>query len=174
MPHNEYDQRVILQNIFELCEEIGIKLRKLNKKARTIGLYLNGANNNHGRKTLSDHIDSGRDIYGLCKALYDEWFDDCLFCLGLCKGTCPERSRRMVRQISVWAGNLEDSSNLTLSLFETQDKAPKLQKVMDEINDRFGDHTIRNGFVWNSPNLKTVPNGYMADRFERSKLYEAN
>jgi len=143
---------VILQNVYELCEEVGIKLRRLNKKARTIGLYLNGANSFHGRKTLPDYIDSGQDIFGLCKLLYDEW--DVV----------------MVRQIGIWAGNLQNAENLTLSLFESSNKSSKIQKVMDEINDRFGDHTIRNGFVWDSPNLKTVPNGYMADRFERQKL----
>ncbi|KKQ34634.1 MAG: polymerase IV protein [Microgenomates group bacterium GW2011_GWA2_37_6] len=152
LPKNEYDQRLILQNVYELCEEVGIKLRRLNKKARTIGLYLNGANSFHGRKTLPDYIDSGQDIFGLCKLLYDEW--DVV----------------MVRQIGIWAGNLQNAENLTLSLFESSNKSSKIQKVMDEINDRFGDHTIRNGFVWDSPNLKTVPNGYMADRFERQKL----
>ncbi len=162
LPQNEYDQRLILQNIFELCEEIGIKLRRLDKKARTVGLYLGGNQTYHGRKTITDHIDSGRDIYGLCKTLYDEW--------GLAKLSNEEG---MVRQISVWTGNLEDSSNLTLSLFDATNKGSKIQKVMDKINDRFGDHTIRNGFVHNSPSLKTVPNGYMADRFERQKLVQS-
>lgn len=154
LPKNEYDQRVILQSVYELCEEVGIKLRRLNKKARTVGLYLSGTRSHHARKTVSDYIDRGYDIYGLCKTLYDEW------------------DVAMVRQISVWAGNLEDSCNLTLSLFDVTSKSSKIQKTIDDINERFGDHTIRNGFVHNSPNLKTVPNGYMADKFERQKLAE--
>ena len=162
LPHNEYDQRLILQTVYELCEEIGIKLRRLNKKAKTVGLYLGGSNNHHGRKTGSVYLDSGKDIFGVCKSLYDEW--------GL---TTLSKEEGMVRQISVWAGNLQDSSNLTLSLFDQVSKNPKVQKVMDEINERFGDHTIRNGFVHNSPNLKTVPNGYMADKFERQRLVQA-
>lgn len=161
LPKNEYDQRVILQNVYELCEEVGIKLRRINKKARTVGLYLGGNQTYHGRKTVSCYIDKGSDIFGLCKVLYDQWD----------LANLP-KEEGMVRQIGVWAGNLENSANLTLSLFEATEKAPKIQKVMDEINDRFGDHTIRNGFVWNSPNLKTVPNGYMADKLERQKLVE--
>ncbi|MEK9175851.1 MAG: DNA polymerase IV [Patescibacteria group bacterium] len=158
LPQNEYDQRVVLQSVYELSEEVGIKLRRLDKKARTVGLYLGGNNTFHGRKTLTNHIDSGRDIYSLCKLLYDDW--------GLSDLTKEEA---MVRQISVWAGNLEDSNNLTLSLFD-QPKSSKIQTTIDQINGRFGDHTIRNGFLTNGPNLKTVPNGYMADRFERQKL----
>ena len=159
LPKNEYSQRVILQNVFELCEEIGIKLRRLNKKAKTIGLYLGGAKTHHGRKTGSVYIDSGKDIFGVCKVLYDEWGLENL-----------PREEGMVRQISVWAGNLEEGNSLTLSLFDSVAKNPKIQKAMDEINEKFGDHTIRNGFVWDSPNLKTVPNGYMADKFERQKI----
>lgn len=162
MPKNEFDQRIILQNVYELCEEIGIKLRHLNKKARTIGLYLGGAHTFHGRKTLSYHIDKGSDIFSLCKILYDSW--------GLAKLSYEEG---MVRQISVWAGNLEDSINLTLSLFDTQVKTSKIQPTIDALNKKFGHNTIRNGFVMDGPNLKTVPNGFMADRFERAKLVGA-
>jgi DNA polymerase IV len=161
IPQNTYDQRKVLQHVFELCEEVGIKLRRIGKKARTVGLYLAGTNNFHGRKTITDHIDSGKDIYELCKVLYDEW--------GLAK---MSREDAMVRQISVWTGNLADKANLTLPLFDTDRKDNKLQKVMDDINEKWGDHTIRNGFVADGPNLKTVPNGFMADRWERQRVAE--
>jgi len=45
-----------------------------------------------------------------------------------------------------------------------------LQQTVDFINERFGDHTIRNGFLLYSDKLTTVPNGYMADKYERTKL----
>ena len=152
LPHNEHDQRKILQNVFELCEEVGIKLRRLNKKAKTIGFYLSGEETFHGRKTITEYVDRGSEIFNLCKELYDEW------------------KPSMVRQISVWAGNLEDSNNLTLPLFSDYSRQEKIQKIRDVINDRFGDHTIGNAFLLRGPNLKTVPNGYMADKYEREKL----
>ncbi|MEK9178352.1 MAG: DNA polymerase IV, partial [Patescibacteria group bacterium] len=111
IPKNTYDQKVILQHVFELCEEVGIKLRRINKKARTVGLYLGGTHNFHGRKTLGNYIDSGKDIYSLCKVLYNEW--------GLSK---MNREDGMVRQISVWAGNLEDRVNLPIPLFDSKEK----------------------------------------------------
>jgi DNA polymerase-4 len=171
LPKNEYDQRIILQNIFELSEEIGIKLRKLNKKARTIGLYLGGGQNYHGRKTISTYIDRGADIFEICKNLYKEWgLESCMSCGKICFADCVFRDKRMVRQISIWSGNLEDNSNLTISIFDVLSKDPKLQSTVDKINDKYGDHTIRNGFLLYAANLKTVPNGFMADRFERNKL----
>ncbi len=153
LPANTYDQRLILQNIYELCEEISIKLRRLNKKGRTVHLYLGGERLGHGRKTVQEYFDSGAEIFKLCKQLMDEW-----------------NWHSMVRQISISVGNLNDNKNLTMSLFEQDDKQEKLKKVRDKINEKFGDHTIRNGFLLNAPSLKTVPNGFMADKFERSKL----
>lgn len=158
MPQNEYDQRVILQNVYELCEEVGKKLRKLNKKARTVGLYLGGASNNHGRKTTTSYVDSGNEIFRLCKILYDEW--------NLANLPYPEG---MVRQIAIWTGNLENTNNITLSLFDPP-KISKVQDTVDALNQKFGHNAVRNGFVASGPNLKTVPNGYMADKWLRNEL----
>jgi len=151
LPKNEYDKRIILQNIYELCEEIGKKLRNLDKKARTIGLYLGGEPSYHGRKTTTFYIDKGADVFRLCRILYDSW------------------DVSMVRQIGVWAGNLEDNHNITLSLFD-KPRDVNLSLAIDGLNKKFGHNTIRNGFVTDGPNLKTVPNGFMADRLERAKL----
>jgi hypothetical protein len=75
-----------------------------------------------------------------------------------------------VRRISVWAGYLEDNSHLPLPLLTKDRKQEKILHAIDTINDRFGDHTIRNGFLLHSAKLTTVPNGWMADKFERTKL----
>ena len=155
LPKNEYNKTVILQNIYELCEEVGIKLRRLNKKARTVGLYLRGNINLHGRKTYEYYFDSGKEIFTACLPISSSHLED--------------GSSVYVRQIGIWAGNLEDSINTTLSLFDSP-KKDSLQKTIDKINDRFGDHTIRNGFLLYADKLTTVPNGYMADKYERSKL----
>jgi hypothetical protein len=79
-------------------------------------------------------------------------------------------NNKYVRQIHVWVSNLEDEQNIPLSLFDVQKKSDKVTKTIDKINDRFGDHTVRNGFLLYSDKLTTVPNGYMADKYERNKL----
>ena len=161
LPKNEYDQRKVLQNVFELCEEVGIKLRRLSKKARTVGFYLTGADSYHGRKTLKNYIDSGSEIFEIFKIFYNEWgFSE------------KNKDEAMIRQISVWAGSLEDAQNTPLSLFDFETRRNTLQKTVDSINERFGDHTIRRGFLMYSDKLTTVPNGYMADKFERKKAAE--
>src|ERR1035437_4750175 len=75
-----------------------------------------------------------------------------------------------VRQIGVWVGNLKESINLEQSLFDFDVKNETVVKAVDKINEKFGDHTIRKGFLLNANKLTTVPNGFMADRYERQKL----
>jgi len=157
LPENEYNKRAIFQNIYELCEEVGIKLRRLGKSAKTAGIYLGGSKNIGVRKTASDYFDSGKDLYKILTDILN-------------KNNFTLEDKDYIRRISIWVGNLEDKENLTLSLFDEDNKKKNISKTVDGINERFGDHTIRNGFLLYSPNLKTVPNGWMADKYERLKL----
>lgn len=147
LPKNEYDKRIILQNIYELCEEVAIKLRRLKKVARTVGISLRGDVVICQRKTHDYYFDTGREIFE----------------------TFQSFANKYVRQISVWVENLEDKKNVQLSLFDPARKS-SLQKTIDKLNEKFGHHTVRNGFLLYADKLTTVPNGFMADKYERTKL----
>lgn len=151
LPKNTYDKRIILQNIYELCEEVCIKLRRLNKKARTVGFYFGGNINLHRRKTFNKYFDTSKEMFDLLINLINV------------------ENFKYVRQIGITASGLENSNNTPLSLFDSP-KQNKLTSTIDKINERFGDHTIRNGFLLYADKLTTVPNGYMADKYERTKL----
>ncbi|KKQ42511.1 MAG: polymerase IV protein [Candidatus Levybacteria bacterium GW2011_GWB1_37_8] len=143
LPKNEYDKKIVLQNIYELCEEVCIKLRRLNKKARTAGFYFGGNINLHRRKTFDKYFDTGKEMFDLLTNLFDI------------------NNFKYVRQIRIVASSLEDVLNTPLSLFDSPRKN-KLTLTIDRINEKFGDHTIRNGFLLYSDKLTTVPNGYTA------------
>jgi DNA polymerase-4 len=157
LPQNEYDKRVVFQNIYELCEELGIKLRRLSKKAKTAGIYLGGSKSIGARKTAGDYFDSGEEVFNTCMDI-------------LKQNNFELEDNDYIRRISIWVGSLEDKKNLTLSLFDVNDKKEKILQTVDRINEKFGDHTIRNGFLLYSQKLTTVPNGFLADRYERTKL----
>ncbi|MBI3984688.1 MAG: DNA polymerase IV [Candidatus Levybacteria bacterium] len=157
LPQNQYDKRVVLQDIFELCEEVCLKLRRLNKSAKTGFIYLSGNKSVHGRKTVGHYFDSGKELFEICLIILKE-------------NNFSFSSGDYIRRMSIGAGHLQDSLSLTPSLFEKDNKNHKLLGIIDKINEKHGYHTIRNGFLLYGPNLKTVPNGYMADRFERTKL----
>lgn len=152
LPKNTYDKRVVRQNIFELCEEVAIKLRRLNKKARTVGLSLRGDENFHMQKTGVTCFNTGNELFTICKRIMNDW------------------NWKYIRMISITVSNLTDEKNVPLSLFDQSQQNEQIVKAVDIINDRFGDHTIRNGFLLYADKLTTVPNGYMADKFERTKL----
>ncbi len=158
LPKNEYDKRKILQNTYELWEEISIKLRRLNKKARTLGFSFRGNIDIHKRKTYSFYFDDSKEIFHLFESLL---FDDKEMFFA---------KDSYIRQISVWVSALEEKENLPLSLFDDNFRRKRLLETIDSINIRFGDHTIRNGFLLYTDKLTTVPNGYLADRYERTKL----
>jgi DNA polymerase-4 len=171
LPANEYDKRRVLQNIYELCEEVAIKLRRLNKKARTVGIYLGGSESVSGRQTFSNYIDTGREI-----------FEGCLFGISENSEYSVNQEIRKsddqivrntgiqsfpsiltyVRRIAIRTSNLEDADKVPSSLFTSEQKEQKITKVIDAINQKFGDHTIRSGFLLYADKLTTVPNGFAA------------
>lgn len=163
LPRNEYSDRKVLQNVYELCEEVALKLRRLHKKARTVGWSLRGSIDIQVRKTFPLYIDTGKELFTHCFAIAKKEY-------GMTEKFLGESD--YIRQISVWAGNLEEAKHTTLSLFDTEGKRNRLIETIDKINEKFGDHTIRNGFLLYSDKLTTVPNGYMADKFERIRLAE--
>lgn len=160
LPHNEYNERVILQHVYELCEEVGIKLRRLGKKAQAVGLFLRGSFNLHEVRTHQQYFDRGDEMFVFCKAIF--------------KKVSPSIRRDLkqlyIRQISVWAGNLTDARYVPQSLFSEERRKEKLIAAIDAINEKFGDHTIRNGFLLYGAKLTTVPNGFGADRYDRTNL----
>jgi len=154
LSQNEYDQTKIMKTVYELCCEVGVKLRKLNKKARTVGLALSGDRSESSEKTILRYIDLDKDIFDVCKYIYDKW-----------------KWNSMVRQIRVWTVNLTDYNTTTIGLFENK-RLDGVVKIVDRINEKYGGETIRNGSLIYTDKLKTKPNGYMADRYERSLFWK--
>lgn len=153
LPQNEYDKRIVLQNVYELCEEVCIKLRRLNKKARSFGIGLRGTYDLYGHTLRTMYSNQARDMFYSCLHVLKRY--NSLF------------SEGYTRQLSVFASYLQDVDKTTLSIFPEERRLENLSTTLDKINDRFGDHTIRNGFLLYADKLTTVPNGYGADRYER-------
>lgn len=154
LPDNEYDQAKILQIIYELCDEIALKLRKLSMRTRTVGLSLSGGKDLRGRKTVNRTMNKGSEIFEVCRFLYDSW-----------------GWTSMVRQIGIWTSNLEPDSHTTYSLFENP-RNDRVIKAVDALNKKYGGKVVRNGFAFQTRALPTKPNGFFADKLERQQLRE--
>ena len=150
LPFNQYDERIVWQNIYELCEELAIKLRRLKKKTRHVGISLHGSSDVGGHLLLHEYTDSGKDIFHYCQKMI--------------------QISGYVRRIGVWVSDLKNSVVIPESLFPEFRKNKKLDEVIDHLNDKYGAYTVRNGFLLHAAKLKTVPNGFMGDRYERAKM----
>lgn len=154
LPKNETDQAKIRATLFELSHEVARRLRLIHKKCRTIGLYLGGGRSMGGRKSIVNYTNQGEDIYRVIELLLKEW-------KWWEKGAEPSRS--MVRQISIWTGNLIDEKHATINMFENP-KTELITKAVDKINTRFGNGTVKRGYVLKTPTLTTKPNGFFGDK----------
>lgn len=154
LPKNETDQIKIKQTLFELSYEVARRLRLINKKCRTVGLYLGGQRSCGGRKSITNYTNQGADIYKVIELFLKEWkwFEQ-----------SAEPSRSMVRQISIWTGNLIDEKYATINMFENP-RVEMITKAVDMLNARFGNGTIKRGYVLKTPTLTTKPNGFFGDQ----------
>jgi DNA polymerase IV len=167
LPLNQYNQRKVVQNVYELCEEVALKLRRLGKKAKRVGVYLSGSSSIYGKHTGGYYFNTGTEVFEHClKGLQEASGVDDISKHDAVLSMIPE----YVRRVHIWASYLEDTDNLPTPLLPQDQKQQRLTKIVDTLNDRFGDHTIRNGFLLYADKLTTVPNGYGTDRYDRTQL----
>lgn len=160
LPKNETDQNQILLTLSELAEEVGRRLRIIHKKGRVVSLYLGGEKSMSGQKNMYTYTHTGKDIMAAIKFFLKEW-----------KWFEGDPAAGMVRQIHLSVSGLIDEKYETLGLFDNH-KESGLLSVIDKLNDRFGNHTVRHGYVLKAPKLDTKPNGFFGDRVQRQQLQD--
>ncbi len=172
LSQNEFDMRKATQNVYELCEEVALKLRRLDKKARGVGFYFRGDKDISGRKTFDNYIDSGKELFESIQLILNQESGIKNYSYSFLIPNSLFINLNYLRQVNIWTFSLKDADSVPLSIFETEQKNQKITKVIDNINEKYGDHTIRNGFLLYADKLTTLPNGFMADKYERQKLAE--
>ncbi len=128
------------QNIHEellaLCERVGMRLRKLNRYASLVSVYLRSSNlSGYSHQVqLQTSICTTNEIYEISKQLVDEMW----------KG-------EPVRAMSVSVSRFSKSDQIQLSLFDVQDKEKEesLDRTVDQIRRTFGVGSIFRGIFAN-------------------------
>ncbi|MGL4521115.1 MAG: DNA polymerase thumb domain-containing protein [Bacilli bacterium] len=122
-----YKREEILAVLLEICEEVSRRLRRGNKRARTISLGMGYSRDEGGggflRATTLDHSTNlGTTIYESCVTLFDQFREDFV-----------------VRKISVTLSNLESNEDVQMNLFAQDDEQKEvLAHTMDNLRSRFG------------------------------------
>jgi DNA polymerase-4 len=115
------------EQVARRCRRHGLKARTVNVKIR----YGDFKTINRSR-TLGEPTDLTDELWSLAKTLFNEWAD---------KGFKP------VRLIGVTAENLQPAGGVQPLLFDDKDRKKKdrLDRTVDEINERFGNGSIGRG-----------------------------
>lgn len=72
--------------------------------------------------------------------------------------------RREIRMIGVSVSNLKPATPQNLSLLPETNRQETMLKVIDKINDKFGEFTLQRGILLGSTQMRRKPNPYLSDR----------
>ena len=145
LPKDERNIEVLNEKLLILSDMVGKRIRKEKKYSSTICVVLKDSNfvRKSHQKTLKNPTDSTNEIYKVSKEILKEFY----------KG-------EGIRLIGIRLDNLTSKESHQISLFEDYEKEnsdSKLDKIVDEINDKLGKEVIRKA------SLK--------DKFARNKKY---
>ena len=130
LPQNVANIEKLEEIVLAITEQVAYRLRKENLLATTVGVQLRNKNfvdRSHQGKLL-EATDTTKEIYIKAKLLLKEMY------------TYNEE----IRLVGVRVDNLVDKEDKQMSLFtkESNEKQKKLDKVMDELKDKYGYNSI--------------------------------
>lgn len=128
LPEDTDEIKVISAYLLMLCEKVARRMRKYNVKGKTIIFIVRYSNFKTyiKRKTIKYFTNDGNDIYTEAIKIFKENFN----------------LKSKVRLVGVAvSGFVVD--NKEKYLFDFYEKRRKLTKVVDDINDKFGDFTVK-------------------------------
>jgi DNA polymerase-4 len=127
--HDTAEFELMQKTILQLSEKVAGRLRKKQLMGNTVTLKirLEGFTTFTRNRTLKEPVNTSEGIYSAAFALFKKF----------------DRSGKKVRLLGVGVSALKTDKNAQMSLFEEQKQdESKIDTVMDEIRDKFGDKSI--------------------------------
>ncbi len=114
--------------LFKLCQQVGYRLRSHDLMGKTVKLYLRDEDLEVSGKqrTLGRYTDDGNRIYCACQKIEDRM-------------EFPPTPT----MVGVRVSSLKDEGKVTKSIFPERRKREELLRLMDSINEEYGEGTIR-------------------------------
>jgi DNA polymerase-4 len=128
LPRNTYDKQWIKSTLLILSEKVGKRLRRDGYQGRTVSLFIRYGDFTGFSKqvTLKQHINSGIEIYKIASRI----FDSIDFC------------GKSIRLVGVSVSNLMKGMK-QLYFLEDYNKQRALLEMVDRINDKYGEFTVK-------------------------------
>lgn len=135
-----------------LCEDVGFRLRKQGLFARGLSVYMvfvstEGSSTEHKNILKKEAFSTNSEIIKHGKELFES--------------IISENKFKIPRMISITLYKLEKDKSKQLTFeHEKIEKAEKVSKVIDEINERFGARTVHSAYTLKSNDMHTkIPFG---------------
>ena len=128
LPKDTWDQAVIKSYLRMLSEKVGVRLREANLTGRTINLIVRYSDFNTFIKqhSLGCYIKTGFEIYCTAYRIFENILP----------------LKKAVRLLGVSISNLS-VDNKQLFLLQSMEREQRLVETVDEINEKYGDFTIK-------------------------------
>lgn len=137
LPYNYSSRNDCFKILKSLSMEVGRKLRDNEMYAKNVSIWIKYSNFMKVSKqiNLDNRIHTDNDIYNNACSLFDKLWDKDNYIRGLCVGV-SNLANTHDRQLSLFEVNKNDRK------VEVKEVDDKLQKVLDEIRNKYGDSTI--------------------------------
>ena len=146
--HDTNDPVEIKQILLKLTELIARRLRSKKLVGKTISCWLRSHDfSGAGMQTTIPYTSDGLEIFRAAwKIFWEIW------------------NGEKIRMIGASISNLKPENPKNLSLLEETNKQEIMLKVIDKINDKFGEFTLQRGILLGSSKITRKPNPFLADR----------
>jgi DNA polymerase-4 len=163
--HDTNDPVEIQQILLKMSELIAKRLRDKKLVGKTVVCFFRSAFNNeyyqmtghrffsNGMQITLPYTDDGLDIFKAAWRVFSQLWD-----------------KEKIRLIGVSISNLKSINLATPSLLAEDQRTEVITKVLDSVNDRFGDFTLQRGMLLGSHSMRRKPNPFLSDR--RFKIEE--
>lgn len=156
--HDTDDLWEVKQILLKLAEMVARRLRAKNLVGKTVSCWYRlgtqgltlcalGGFSEDGMQVIIPHTNDGLEIFKAGWKIFEEIWD-----------------RREIRMIGVSVSNLKPENPQNLSLLPDVNKQETMLKVIDKINDKFGEFTLQRGILLGSTQIRRKPNPYLSDR----------
>lgn len=147
------------QILLKMCEMVAKRLRDKKLVGRTVVCFFRSAFNNEyyqmtghqfygdGMQTTVIPTDDGLEIFKAAWGSFAKLWD-----------------KENVRLLGVSVSNVHYKYESTISLLPEVNRTEKITKVLDQVNDRFGDFTVRRGLLLGISGFRRKPNPFLSDR----------
>jgi len=147
------------QTLLKMSEMVAKRLRDKNLIGKTVVCFFRSAYNeeyfqttghqfySNGMQTTVIPTGDGLEIFKAAWSSFIKMWD-----------------KENVRLLGVSVSNVQNKYESTLSLLPEVNRIEKITEVLDKVNDRFGDFTLRRGTLLGASGFRRKPNPFMSDR----------